>query len=528
MVERVKDEVWDVLEEVIKEHPVLLNRAPTLHRLGIQAFEPVLVEGRAIKLHPLVCTAYNADFDGDQMAVHVPLSAEAQAEARFLMLSANNLLKPQDGKPVTVPTQDMVLGTYYLTIKNEEYKGKIRVFSSPEEALMAYNQALQDRIYEADANNLSTFGEIEGDRLTLHAPIKIRMSKKIDGKTVQGIIDTTIGRLIFNEAVPQDLGFVDRSNPENLFKLEIDFLVDKNSLQKIIDRCIKVHGTTQTAIVLDRIKALGFKYSTKGAIIAGTDITELKGQQNVLVQQEKLAVLGQMGAGIVHETRNFLSTIKGRCQLIDVLTEDQGIKNHLSKINSNIDELNMMMSEFLFLSKPKQPLFEELSMYDIIHSIKGMIEASSVIKGVTVDFDLSKEERYLLCDEAQIKQVILNMCKNAVEAMSEQSRAKLKVSTGYNKQTNEMFIKISDNGKGISKESLEKIGTPFFTTKKPWKPLASRVSIWLRGIDLNYRPSGYEPDELPDCSTPRCYDVYIITHFINNYNTLLLIKTKSP
>jgi PAS domain S-box-containing protein len=330
---------------------------------------------------------------------------------------------------------------------------------------------------------------------------------------------------------------------ERIIGMDISVLhkfVDNQSIQ-LLDLALKGHEVNhlhEVTLLLDNNESknlllyiapiYNIDKDVIGAIIAGTDITELKGQQNVLVQQEKLAVLGQMGAGIVHETRNFLSTIKGRCQLIDVLTEDQGIKNHLSKINSNIDELNMMMSEFLFLSKPKQPLFEELSMYDIIHSIKGMIEASSVIKGVTVDFDLSKEERYLLCDEAQIKQVILNMCKNAVEAMSEQSRAKLKVSTGYNKQTNEMFIKISDNGKGISKESLEKIGTPFFTTKKPWKPLASRVSIWLRGTDLNCRPSGYEPDELPDCSTPRCYDVYIITHFINNYNTLLLIKTKSP
>ncbi|HHV97134.1 MAG TPA: PAS domain S-box protein [Clostridiaceae bacterium] len=203
-----------------------------------------------------------------------------------------------------------------------------------------------------------------------------------------------------------------------------------------------------------------------GVIIAGTDITELKAQQEALVQQEKLAVLGQMGAGIVHETRNYLSTIKGRIQLIDMLTENQTIKNHIAKINSNIDELNTIMSEFLFLSKPRHSTLQEASMYDIVRSIKGMIEASSIIKGVTVEFDLSEEERYLLCDESQIKQVILNICKNAVEAMVEQKYAKLKISTGYNKQTNEMFIKISDNGKGIAKEDLEKIGTPFFTTKQ--------------------------------------------------------------
>lgn len=202
-----------------------------------------------------------------------------------------------------------------------------------------------------------------------------------------------------------------------------------------------------------------------GTIIAGTDVTELKEQQKILIQQEKLAILGQMGAGIVHETRNFLSTIKGRCQLIDMLTEDQSIKNHISKISDNIDELNMMMSEFLFLSKPRQPYLDEISMYDIIHSIKNMIETSSFVKGVTVNFDLSKEERYLKCDEAQIKQVILNICKNAVDAMAEKDHAKLRISTGYNEQNNEMFVKIADNGKGIHKEDLGKISTPFFTTK---------------------------------------------------------------
>ena len=244
MVERVKPEVWDVLEEVIKEHPVLLNRAPTLHRLGIQAFEPVLVEGRAIKLHPLVCTAYNADFDGDQMAVHVPLAAEAQAEARFLMLSANNLLAPKDGRPITVPTQDMVLGSYYLTLEKEGEKGEGKVFSSLDEALMAYNEGY----------------------VGLHARIKVRVTKEIDGKPASKVIDATVGKLIFNEAVPQDLGFVDRTDPEHCFDLEIGNLVTKKELGRIIDKCIKVHGTAKTAIVLDKIKDLGFKYSTRGAI----------------------------------------------------------------------------------------------------------------------------------------------------------------------------------------------------------------------------------------------------------------------
>ncbi len=244
MVERVRGEVWDVLEDVIKEHPVLLNRAPTLHRLGIQAFEPVLVEGRALKLHPLVCTAYNADFDGDQMAVHVPLSAEAQAEARFLMLSANNLLAPKDGKPITVPTQDMVLGSYYLTIERDGEPGEGKAFGNLDEAVMAYDEGV----------------------IGLHAKIRLKLTKVIDGQTKSKMVETTVGKMVFNEAIPQDLGFVDRSNPDNLFNLEITQLVTKKELGKIIDKCIKVHGTTETAIVLDRIKALGFKYSTRGAI----------------------------------------------------------------------------------------------------------------------------------------------------------------------------------------------------------------------------------------------------------------------
>ena len=243
-VERAKPEVWDALEVVIKGHPVLLNRAPTLHRLGIQAFEPVLVEGRALKLHPLVCTAYNADFDGDQMAVHVPLSAEAQAEARFLMLAAGNLLKPSDGKPVVVPTQDMVLGSYYLTLDKDGEPGEGKVFRDVDEALMAYQTGV----------------------VTLHSKIKVRREAEIDGELKHGIIDTSVGKIIFNRAIPQDLGFVDRSIEENLFKFEVDFLVGKKKLGNIIDACIKVHGTEITASVLDDIKAQGYKYSTRGAI----------------------------------------------------------------------------------------------------------------------------------------------------------------------------------------------------------------------------------------------------------------------
>ena len=260
MVERASTEIWDALEMVIKEHPVLLNRAPTLHRLGIQAFEPVLVEGKALKLHPLVCTAYNADFDGDQMAVHVPLSAEAQAEARFLMLAANNLLKPSDGKPVAVPTQDMVLGSYYLTLVKSDEIGANKVFRDKNEAIMAYSDGI----------------------VGLHAPIRVRMS---NNKGESRLIWTTVGFIIFNESIPQDLGFVNRNDPEHAFDLEWTFTVKnpekntidsnddiiqnkvgKKQLGKIIDRCITIHGTSESAIVLDNVKATGFKYSTKGAV----------------------------------------------------------------------------------------------------------------------------------------------------------------------------------------------------------------------------------------------------------------------
>ena len=293
MVERVREEVWDVLEDVIADHPVLLNRAPTLHRLGIEAFEPVLVEGKALKLHPLVCTAFNADFDGDQMAVHLPLSAEAQAEARYLMLSANNLIKPQDGKPVTVPTQDMVLGSYYLTLKDDTELGSpreedghtvYRVYSSPTEAKLAYIN--------------KTVG--------LHAPIKVRVTKEIDGRTESAIIDATVGRLIFNEKIPQDLGFVDRTDPDKRFNLEIgdEVLkkpdakniigdnvepgVDKKLLGKIINASIKVHGITETATLLDDVKAMGYKYSTIGAITVGVSDMEIpKEKKQYLLEAEE-------------------------------------------------------------------------------------------------------------------------------------------------------------------------------------------------------------------------------------------------
>ena len=314
MIDKGKTEVWDALDEIIKDRPVMLNRAPTLHRLGIQAFEPILVEGRALKLHPLCCTAFNADFDGDQMAIHVPLSAEAQAEARMLMLSANNLLRPQDGKPVTVPTQDMILGAYYLTYtrlgKAEKGAEEVFVTDAGETELTAGQLVDADEFLAANAKakaegkavaqyrpklNYSSVDEAiaayaDGD-VGLHAPIRVRYGKEVDGQMQYRIIDATVGRLIYNEPIPQDLGFVDRTVPGHEFDLEVDFLVDKKQLGKIIDKCIRKHGFTIATEMLDRIKALGYKFSTKGAIsvsIADMVVPEIK--YELVRQAEKKVV----------------------------------------------------------------------------------------------------------------------------------------------------------------------------------------------------------------------------------------------
>ena len=312
MVDRASTEVWDALENVIKDHPVLLNRAPTLHRLGIQAFEPILVEGRALKLHPLVCTAFNADFDGDQMAVHLPLSAEAQAEARFLMLAANNLLKPSDGCPVAVPSQDMVLGSYYLTMQKEGEPGEGKVFRDVNEALMAYNE----------------------HDVSLHAAIKVRITKEIGDKTVSKIIDCTVGRLIFNENIPQNLGYVDRTNSDKQFDLEISFLVGKKQLSGIIERCIKIHGTTTTSEVLDKIKALGFKYSTKAAItVAVCDATIPPQKKDILARadDEIDAITEQYEYGYISSEEKSKQVISVWNKATDDVTE--ALKANLDRYN---------------------------------------------------------------------------------------------------------------------------------------------------------------------------------------------------
>ena len=291
MVEKLEPQVWDILEDVIKEHPVMLNRAPTLHRLGIQAFEPVLVGGKAIKLHPLVCTAFNADFDGDQMAVHLPLTVEAQAECRFLLLSPNNLLKPSDGAPVAVPSQDMVLGIYYLTMEKEGEIGEGRYFKSKNEAILAY----------------------ENGGITLHTKIHVRRTGEFEGEEVTGVIDTTLGKLLFNEIIPQDLGYVDRTVRENALKLEIDFHVGKKQLKPILDKCINTHGATKTAEVLDDVKAIGYKYSTRSAIsVSISDMKVPDEKKDILEDAQKLVdqITKKFRRGLVSDEERYQAVVK--------------------------------------------------------------------------------------------------------------------------------------------------------------------------------------------------------------------------
>ena len=314
MVERLQPEVWDVLEDVIKEHPVMLNRAPTLHRLGIQAFEPILVEGKAIKLHPLVCTAFNADFDGDQMAVHLPLSVEAQAECRFLLLSPNNLLKPSDGGPVAVPSQDMVLGIYYLTQERPGAAGEGKIFKSVNEAILAY----------------------ENQAITLHSKIKVRVTKTMPGgEELTGIVESTLGRFIFNEIIPQDLGFVDREKEENKLLLEIDFHVGKKQLKQILEKVINTHGATATAEVLDAVKAIGYKYSTRAAMTVSISDMTVPPQKPQMIQQAQDTVdriTKNFKRGLITEEERYKEVVETWKATDDKLTE--ALLSGLDKYNN--------------------------------------------------------------------------------------------------------------------------------------------------------------------------------------------------
>ena len=314
MVEKLQTEVWDVLEEVIKEHPVMLNRAPTLHRLGIQAFEPILVEGKAIKLHPLVCTAYNADFDGDQMAVHLPLSVEAQAECRFMLLSPNNLLKPSDGGPVAVPSQDMVLGIYYLTQERPDSLGEGHYFKNLNEAILSY----------------------ENGYVKLHSRIHVRVTKKMaDGTEKTGTVESTLGRFIFNEILPQDLGFVDRSIPENALVLEVDFHVGKKGLKQILEKVINIHGATTTAEVLDDIKAMGYKYSTRAAMTVSISDMTVPAKKPALIKQAQDTVdliTKNYKRGLITEEERYKEVVETWKETDDELTHE--LLSGLDKYNN--------------------------------------------------------------------------------------------------------------------------------------------------------------------------------------------------
>ena len=359
MVERLQTEVWDVLEDVIKEHPVMLNRAPTLHRLGIQAFEPILVEGKAIKLHPLVCTAFNADFDGDQMAVHLPLSVEAQAECRFMLLSPNNLLKPSDGGLVAVPSQDMVLGIYYLTQERPGAKGEGKIFKSVNEAILAY----------------------ENGAVTLHSRIKVRMTKTMpDGKEITGVVESTLGRFIFNEIIPQDLGFVDRSIPGNELKLEVDFLVAKKQNKQILEKVINIHGATKTAEVLDAVKAMGYKYSTRAAMtVSISDMT---------VPPEKPAMIKAAQDTVDRITKQYKRGL---------ITEEERYKEVVETWKETDDELTKV-------------LLEGLDKYNNIFMMadSGARGSDKQIKAAqdTVDRITKQYKRGLITEEERYKEVV--------------------------------------------------------------------------------------------------------------------------
>lgn len=356
MIERAKDEVWDCLETVINGHYVLLNRAPTLHRLGIQAFEPVLVEGKALKLPPLVCDAYNADFDGDQMAVHVPLSIEAQAEAKFLMLASNNLLKPSVGKPVVVPTKDMVLGSYYLTLCFDGQPGEGKFFSNSDEAIMAYEEGY----------------------VTLHAKINVRVEKQIEGKLCSRIVPTTVGRIIFNESIPQNLGFVDRTNFDNKFRFEIDFKVDQKKLTKIVSKSIEVNGVEKTSQMLDRIKRLGFKYATKGAITVAVSDAVIPPQKQQLLEEADEKV-----SNVIKQFKRGLISDEERYNLVISIWEET-TKKVSKALTENLDERN---SIFMMADSGARGSINQIRQ---LAGMRGLIANTS---GVTIEIPIKSNFR---------------------------------------------------------------------------------------------------------------------------------------
>ncbi len=466
MVEKQQPEVWDILENVIKDHPVMLNRAPTLHRLGIQAFEAVLVEGHAIKLHPLVCVAYNADFDGDQMAVHIPLSVEAQAECRFLLLAPNNLLKPSDGEPVVVPSQDMVLGIYYLTMKKENELGEGKYFADENEAIMAY----QDKL------------------ISLHAKINVRRNLNDKNK----IIETTVGRIIFNEAIPQDLGFVDRE--KNIFDYEIDFLVDKKLLCKIIERCIHKYGSTETAVVLDKIKELGYKFSTRGALTVSVSDMEIpSAKKDCLEEAEKNVekITRMYRRGLMTNEERYLKVIETWNEANDKITDklfdglgkynniyimaDSGARGSKNQIKQLAGMRGLMASPSgSIIELPIKSNFREgLSVLEYFISAHGARKGLADTALRTADsgyltrrlVDISQEiiirEEDCCADKDEVPFIEVCAFKDnneIIEPLCDRIRGRWSVEDIYNPETNEIIVKKDSMITPDQAELIESLG----------------------------------------------------------------------
>lgn len=466
MVEKQQPEVWDMLEDVIKDHPVMLNRAPTLHRLGIQAFEAVLVEGHAIKLHPLVCVAYNADFDGDQMAVHIPLSVEAQAECRFLLLAPNNLLKPSDGEPVVVPSQDMVLGIYYLTMKKENELGEGKYFADENEAIMAY----QDKL------------------ISLHAKINVR--RNFDDKNK--IIETTVGRIIFNEAIPQDLGFVDRE--KNIFDYEIDFLVDKKLLCKIIERCIHKYGSTETAVVLDKIKELGYKFSTRGALTVSVSDMEIpSAKKDCLEEAEKNVekITRMYRRGLMTNEERYLKVIEtwneANDKITDKLFEGLGKYNNIyimadSGARGSKNQIKQLAGMRGLMASPSGSIIElpiKSNFREGLSVLEYFISAHGARKGLadtalrTADsgyltrrlVDISQEiiirEEDCCADKDEVPFIEVCAFKDnneIIEPLCDRIRGRWSVEDIYNPETNEIIVKKDSMITPEQAELIESLG----------------------------------------------------------------------
>ena len=466
MVEKQQPEVWDMLEDVIKDHPVMLNRAPTLHRLGIQAFEAVLVEGHAIKLHPLVCVAYNADFDGDQMAVHIPLSVEAQAECRFLLLAPNNLLKPSDGEPVVVPSQDMVLGIYYLTMKKENELGEGKYFADENEAIMAY----QDKL------------------ISLHAKINVR--RNFDDKNK--IIETTVGRIIFNEAIPQDLGFVDRE--KNIFDYEIDFLVDKKLLCKIIERCIHKYGSTETAVVLDKIKELGYKFSTRGALTVSVSDMEIpSAKKDCLEEAERNVerITRMYRRGLMTNEERYLKVIEtwneANDKITDKLFEGLGKYNNIyimadSGARGSKNQIKQLAGMRGLMASPSGSIIElpiKSNFREGLSVLEYFISAHGARKGLadtalrTADsgyltrrlVDISQEiiirEEDCCADKDEVPFIEVCAFKDnneIIEPLCDRIRGRWSVEDIYNPETNEIIVKKDSMITPEQAELIESLG----------------------------------------------------------------------